>query len=82
MKKLKHITVSQEVYQKLKYLGTAGDSFNDVLIKILKVIEKNKENRSKLLQSDSRVGALDQSVTIDVQPFTTRRQQMEVQYDK
>ena len=35
MEKLKHITVDQEVYQKLKNLGKAGDSFNDVLVKIL-----------------------------------------------
>ena len=35
MQNLKHITVNEEVYQKLKNLGKAGDSFNDVLIKIL-----------------------------------------------
>ncbi len=35
MKKLKHITVNQEVYQKLKDLGKAGDCFNDVLVRIL-----------------------------------------------
>ena len=35
MPNLKHITVNQEVYQKLKDLGRAGDSFNDVLTKIL-----------------------------------------------
>jgi len=36
MQNLKHITVNEEVYQKLKNLGKAGDSFNDVLISILK----------------------------------------------
>ncbi len=35
MSKLKHITVNQEIYEKLKNLGRAGDSFNDVLVKIL-----------------------------------------------
>jgi predicted CopG family antitoxin len=43
MQKLKHITVNQEVYQKLKNLGKAGDSFNDVLSRLLKnksIIEK------------------------------------------
>lgn len=35
MTELKHITVNPEVYKKLKNLGKAGDSFNDVLIKIL-----------------------------------------------
>ncbi len=35
MTKLRHITINQEVYQKLKNLGKTGDSFNDVLTKIL-----------------------------------------------
>ena len=48
MKKLKHITVNQEVYQELKNLGKAGDSFNDVLVRIL-------EKKLPLLESDSRV---------------------------
>ena len=52
MKKLKHITVNQEVYQELKNLGRAGDSFNDVLVRIL-------ENKLPLLESDSRVGTGD-----------------------
>ena len=42
MTKLKHITVNQEVYQKLKSLGSAGDSFNDVLVRIL-ATEKQTE---------------------------------------
>jgi len=53
MTKLKHITVNQEIYQKLKNLGKAGDSFNDVLVRIL---EKNQ-----MLESDSRVGTRDQT---------------------
>ena len=52
MTKLKHITVNQEVYQKLKNLGKAGDSFNDVLVQIL-------ETKLPLLESDSRVGTRD-----------------------
>jgi len=32
---LKHIVVSEKNYQKLRNLGKAGDSFNDVLNKIL-----------------------------------------------
>jgi predicted CopG family antitoxin len=52
MKKLKHITVNQEVYQELKNLGRAGDSFNDVLVRIL-------EKKLPLLESDSRVGTRD-----------------------
>lgn len=34
--KLKHITVSEDVYLKLKRLGGAGDSFNDVIARLLK----------------------------------------------
>lgn len=34
-KKLKMITISEENYQKLKNLGKAGDSFNDVLTVLL-----------------------------------------------
>jgi predicted CopG family antitoxin len=55
MAKLKHITINPEVYQKLKNLGKAGDSFNDVLVRIL---EKNQ-----MLESDSRVGTRDQTLT-------------------
>jgi predicted CopG family antitoxin len=43
MTKLKHITVNQEVYQKLKSLGSAGDSFNDVLVRILATAGKQTE---------------------------------------
>ena len=34
-KTLKQIAISEENYQKLKDLGKAGDSFNDVITKIL-----------------------------------------------
>ena len=34
--KLKRIAVHETVYQQLKSLGKAGDSFNDVLVRILK----------------------------------------------
>jgi predicted CopG family antitoxin len=40
MTKLKHITVNQKVYQKLKDLGKTGDSFNDVLTRILLSIDQ------------------------------------------
>jgi len=34
-KPLKHIVVNEDNFQKLKELGRAGDSFNDVITKIL-----------------------------------------------
>jgi predicted CopG family antitoxin len=33
--KLKKIAVHETVYQQLKQLGSAGDSFNDVIVRIL-----------------------------------------------
>ena len=38
-KRLKHIAISQENYDKLKRLGFAGDSFNDVITSLLKKTE-------------------------------------------
>jgi predicted CopG family antitoxin len=60
MTELKHITVNQDVYQKLKNLGKAGDSFNDVLVRML---EKNQ-----MIESDSRVGTRDQTLTNSLLP--------------
>lgn len=37
---MKHIVISDRNFQKLKQLGCAGDSFNDVISKILE--EKNE----------------------------------------
>jgi predicted CopG family antitoxin len=45
MNNLKHITVNKNVYQKLKDLGRAGDSFNDVLIRILASVEKEGKKK-------------------------------------
>ena len=42
--KLKRIAVHETVYEQLKSLGSAGDSFNDVLVRILKnqpILNKN-----------------------------------------
>ena len=56
--KLKRIAVSPNVYEQLKSLGYAGDSFNDVLVRIL-------QKKSLLLESDSRVGARDTQTLTD-----------------
>jgi predicted CopG family antitoxin len=45
MNNLKHITVNKNVYQKLKDLGRAGDSFNDVQIRILASVEKEGKKK-------------------------------------
>ncbi|HSL12642.1 MAG TPA: antitoxin VapB family protein [Nitrososphaeraceae archaeon] len=49
MQKFKHIAVNQEVYQKLKNLGKAGDSFNDVLVKLLQIIENKKQEAKQIV---------------------------------
>jgi predicted CopG family antitoxin len=41
-KKLKHIVVTEENLDKLKNLGKAGDSFNDVISQILEKLEACK----------------------------------------
>jgi predicted CopG family antitoxin len=46
MQNLKHITVNEEVYQKLKNLGKAGDSFNDVLVRILAAEQSGEETKN------------------------------------
>jgi predicted CopG family antitoxin len=42
MTNFKHIAVNQDVYQQLKNLGRAGDSFNDVLLKLLQIGDKKE----------------------------------------
>ena len=42
MTNFKHIAINQDVYQRLKNLGRAGDSFNDVLLKLLQIRDKKE----------------------------------------
>ena len=53
--KLVNIAVSHENYVKLKKMGLAGDSFNDVISFLLKITS----------QSDSGVGKWNQIATLD-----------------
>lgn len=46
--RLKHITVDQNNYAKLKSLGQAGDSFNDVITEILDKVIPESEQRNQL----------------------------------
>lgn len=47
--KLKHITVSEDIYFKLKRLGGAGDSFNDVITKLLEKKELEEAAFEKVM---------------------------------
>jgi predicted CopG family antitoxin len=40
--RFKHIVVSEANYKELKKLGQAGDSLNDVIIKLLKEYDKSE----------------------------------------
>lgn len=40
LQKLKTIVLSEENYQKLKRLGTMGESFNDVLSRVLQQVKE------------------------------------------
>ena len=44
---LKMIAVSEDNYLALKKLGSAGDSFNDVVTKVLKKLEVVNPNESR-----------------------------------
>ncbi len=46
--KFKRIVVSENIYQKLKNLGGAGDSFNDVLVRILAKTEQAEQENELL----------------------------------
>jgi predicted CopG family antitoxin len=43
IKTLKHITVDERNYLNLKRLGSAGDSFNDVISRLLKSATREQE---------------------------------------
>ena len=43
VKTLKHITVDERNYRTLKRLGNAGDSFNDVISRLLKLAAQDAE---------------------------------------
>jgi predicted CopG family antitoxin len=42
LQKLKTIVISEENYQKLKRMGSMGQSFNDVLGRVLQQIKENR----------------------------------------
>ena len=54
-----HIVISEENYSKLRSLGRIGDTFDKVLGELL---SKNSE----ILESASRVGTLDQTLTSNI----------------
>jgi len=59
VKRLKHIAVSERNYEKLKTLGYAGESFNDVITAVLKKLGKQRP-----LQSEPRIEPRDQTATM------------------
>jgi predicted CopG family antitoxin len=47
VKTLRHITVDERNYLTLKRLGSAGDSFNDVISKLLKSTMREPEEKEE-----------------------------------
>jgi predicted CopG family antitoxin len=50
VKTLKHITVDEQNYLKLKRLGNAGDSFNDVISNLLKSNMRDAEKEERVTE--------------------------------
>lgn len=50
---LKMISLSPENYNALKKLGGAGDSFNDVVTKVLKQIKDKQQNKELLIMGET-----------------------------
>jgi len=53
-KRLKRIVVSEQNYLALKKLGHAGDSFNDVISKLLRIQRNYQEKRQQELQQQQQ----------------------------
>jgi predicted CopG family antitoxin len=55
--KLKHIVIDEDNYRALKELGRTGDSFNDVLKKVLKKVnlQQTDSGESNKIQSAAKV---------------------------
>ncbi|WP_458746026.1 antitoxin VapB family protein [Candidatus Nitrosocosmicus sp. T] len=49
---LKQIVIDKENYEKLKNLGKAGESFNDVITKLLKVNLSQSDRYLKISNSE------------------------------
>ena len=75
VKTLRHITVDEGNYLTLKRLGSAGDSFNDVISKLLKTaitIEKEIEKEEKVPCAPSMVTSPEGHKKAVVQPPMTQ----------
>jgi predicted CopG family antitoxin len=48
-KNLKHIAIRPEVYERLRRLGYAGDTFNEVVTKLLTEYEQKEEKEAQFI---------------------------------
>ncbi len=76
--RLKRIVVSERNYIALKRLGHAGDSFNDVISKLLRIQRNYQE---KQLQEQESVGE-DNNTSSDRLPFPERLSELFDEYDR
>jgi hypothetical protein len=65
--KLKNIAISQENYLRLKKLGTAGDSFNDVVTELL---QNNGGKSENVVSLGSDLGLMGDTNQLHASPAT------------
>ena len=74
VKTLKHITVDEGNYLILKRLGSAGDSFNDVISQLLKTAVITEKEMKEVSCAPSTVTSAEGSKKVVVQsPMTQER---------
>ncbi len=61
--KLKRIVISEHNYLALKKVGYAGDSFNDVVSKLLRVYRAYKEKKQQQEEQQQQENADEESIT-------------------
>jgi predicted CopG family antitoxin len=72
-KTLKHITVDERNYLILKRVGSAGDSFNDVITKLLKTAVITEKEMKEVSWTPSTVSSPEERKKV-VHPHDTRKE--------
>ena len=73
VKTLKHITVDEGNYLLLKRLGSAGDSFNDVITKLLKTAVITEKEMKEVSCAPSTVSSPEERKKAVHPPMTQER---------
>jgi predicted CopG family antitoxin len=73
VKTLKHITVDERNYLTLKRLGSAGDSFNDVISQLLKTAVITEKEMKEVSCASSTVTSPEERKKVVQPPMTQER---------